>query len=62
MATPEQAQEVHRDLRAWLAKTYGQAVADKVRILYGGNIEKSFVYFHVLNLSRISNVYCICNI
>ena len=36
VATPEQAQEVHRDLRAWLATTYGAEVAGKVRILYGG--------------------------
>ena len=34
-ATPEDAQEVHADLRAALAEHYDQSVADAVRIQYG---------------------------
>jgi triosephosphate isomerase len=38
-ATPEQAQEVHAELRAWLAERFGPDVADAVRILYGGSVK-----------------------
>ena len=38
-ASPEQAQEVHADLRSLLAKRYNQEVADGVRILYGGSVK-----------------------
>jgi triosephosphate isomerase len=37
-ATPEIAQGVHFALRRWIAKQYGKAVADKIRILYGGSV------------------------
>ncbi|TXR51856.1 triose-phosphate isomerase [Reinekea thalattae] len=37
-ATPEQAQDVHAFIRAYLAKS-DQAVADKTRILYGGSVK-----------------------
>jgi len=37
-ATPDQAQEVHKALRAWLAKNVSQEVANKTRILYGGSV------------------------
>ncbi|TQV74676.1 triose-phosphate isomerase [Aliikangiella marina] len=36
-ATPEQAQEVHEQLRHWLA-THDQAIADGLQILYGGSM------------------------
>ena len=39
VATPEQAQEVHADLRKLLADRYNSEVADKVRILYGGSVK-----------------------
>ena len=39
VATPKQAEEVHADLRRLLAERYNQAVADKVRILYGGSMK-----------------------
>ena len=39
VATPEQAEEVHADLRKQLASRYNQEVADKVRILYGGSVK-----------------------
>ena len=37
-ATPEQAQQVHASIRAWLADRHG-AVADDVRIQYGGSVK-----------------------
>jgi triosephosphate isomerase len=41
VATPQQAEEVHADLRSLLAKRYNQAIADSVRILYGGSVKAS---------------------
>ena len=37
-ASPEQAQEVHEQVRDWLAKNVSKEVADKTRILYGGSV------------------------
>merc|ERR1712043_111113 len=37
-ATPEQAQEIHEKLRAWLATTVSKEVAASVRIIYGGSV------------------------
>ncbi len=39
VATPEQAEEVHRDLRKIVADRYNASTADKVRILYGGSVK-----------------------
>lgn len=39
VATPEQAEEVHADLRKLAADRYNQATADRVRILYGGSVK-----------------------
>lgn len=41
VATPDQAEEVHADLRRLLAERYTAAVAEKVRILYGGSMKPS---------------------
>lgn len=38
-ATPEQAQEVHAQIRAWLQKRFGSGFAQNVRILYGGSVK-----------------------
>lgn len=38
-ASPEQAQEVHADLRTFLSTRYNQDLADEVRILYGGSVK-----------------------
>lgn len=38
-ATPEQAQEVHVGIRAWLAKEVSEEVAASTRILYGGSVK-----------------------
>ena len=37
-ATPEQAQEVHAMIRAELVAKLGQAMADAMRVLYGGSM------------------------
>lgn len=39
VATPEQAEEVHADLRSLLAKHYNDQSAGAVRILYGGSVK-----------------------
>jgi triosephosphate isomerase len=41
VATKEQAQEVHKDLRAWLATSVSPAVAEATRIVYGGSVNVS---------------------
>ncbi len=38
-ATPEQAQEVHAFIRQRLASSFGQAIADRVTIQYGGSVK-----------------------
>lgn len=38
-ATPVQAQEVHKFIRDWLTKKFDAAVANKVRIQYGGSVK-----------------------
>ncbi len=38
-ATPAQAQEVHKFIRDWLTKKYDAAIANKVRIQYGGSVK-----------------------
>lgn len=38
VATPEQAEEVHADLRSLLTSRYTAAVAEAVRIQYGGSV------------------------
>lgn len=39
VATPEQAEETHANLRKTIAVKYGQTVADAVRIQYGGSMK-----------------------
>jgi len=36
-ATSAQAQEVHAEIRAWLKERYGEELAQKMHILYGGS-------------------------
>lgn len=38
VATPQQAQEAHADIRQWLAKKYSHKVADVTRVIYGGSV------------------------
>lgn len=42
-ATPDQAQEVHAAIRAYLAKAYGDNFAAATRILYGGSVKDTNV-------------------
>jgi triosephosphate isomerase len=37
-ATPDQAQEVHDQVRGWLSKNVSKDVGNKTRILYGGSV------------------------
>lgn len=39
VATPEQAEEVHADLRKMVEKRYNPTLADNVSILYGGSVK-----------------------
>jgi triosephosphate isomerase len=41
VATPQQAAEVHADLRKLLVDRYNNGSAEKVRILYGGSVKPS---------------------
>jgi triosephosphate isomerase len=41
VATPEQAEEVHSDLRKLIAERYNQQLAQEVRIQYGGSVKPS---------------------
>ena len=38
-ATPEMAQEVHKELRNWLATNVNPKVAESTRIIYGGSVK-----------------------
>jgi triosephosphate isomerase len=39
VATPEQAEQVHRAIRGWLADGFSAGVAGQIRILYGGSVK-----------------------
>jgi len=43
-ATPDQAQEVHAFIRGLLGDLYGKALADEVRIQYGGSVNAGNVH------------------
>lgn len=38
-ATPDQAQEMHKSIRASIHKMYGESVANGISILYGGSVK-----------------------
>jgi len=38
-ASPEQAQEVHQQLRQWISENVSAAVATSIRIIYGGSVK-----------------------
>eukprot|EP00331_Platyophrya_macrostoma_P015487 CAMPEP_0176475162 /NCGR_PEP_ID=MMETSP0127-20121128/43450_1 /TAXON_ID=938130 /ORGANISM="Platyophrya macrostoma, Strain WH" /LENGTH=257 /DNA_ID=CAMNT_0017870721 /DNA_START=27 /DNA_END=800 /DNA_ORIENTATION=- len=38
VATTEQAEEVHKNIREWLSKTISPETAESVRIIYGGSV------------------------
>ncbi len=37
-ATPKQANEMHRAIRFWVGRRFGDTIADRIRILYGGSV------------------------
>ena len=39
VATPDQAQEVHAEIRGWLTHIAGEEIAQATRILYGGSVK-----------------------
>lgn len=39
VATPQQAEEVHSDLRSWLVSRYNAPLASQIRIQYGGSVK-----------------------
>ncbi|MBI3838357.1 MAG: triose-phosphate isomerase [Planctomycetia bacterium] len=41
VATPQQAEEVHKDLRKILTDRYNTAIAEAIRIQYGGSVKAS---------------------
>ena len=40
MATTQQAQEVHAEIRKWLAETVSKEAAEKTRVIYGGSVSE----------------------
>ena len=38
-ATPQQAQDVHRFIRGWVAAEFGKELAENLRIQYGGSVK-----------------------
>jgi triosephosphate isomerase len=40
-ATSEQAEDMHREIRSWIAEVYGSETADQISILYGGSCNAS---------------------
>ena len=38
-ASPEQAQDIHQQIRSWMRSTYPRFVAEQVRIQYGGSVK-----------------------
>lgn len=38
-ATPQQAQEVHREIRNWIGDQYGKPTAENLRMQYGGSVK-----------------------
>ena len=41
VASPEQAQEAHRFIRQWVTENVSEAVAQQVRIIYGGSVKEA---------------------
>mmetsp|Transcript_35783 Transcript_35783/g.26573 ORF Transcript_35783/g.26573 Transcript_35783/m.26573 type:complete len:151 (+) Transcript_35783:214-666(+) len=41
VATPQQAEDTHREIRNWIAQNVSSKVARSVRIIYGGSVKAS---------------------
>ena len=55
-ASPEQAEDVHMNLREWLASKLGEDVANALRIIYGGSSSNQQIVMHCLR-KRILMVF-----
>ena len=51
-ATPQQAQDVHAHIRAWLREHVGAVVADSTRIVYGGT--RLYFCSHIFSKKKIA--------
>lgn len=40
-ATSQQAEDMHREIRSWIAEVYGKETAERISILYGGSCNAS---------------------
>lgn len=40
-ATSQQAEDMHREIRSWIAEVYGKETAEQISILYGGSCNAS---------------------
>ena len=40
-ATSQQAEDMHREIRSWIAEVYGNETADEISLLYGGSCNAS---------------------
>ena len=40
-ASPQEAQEVHKEIREWIEKNVSSDVASSLRIIYGGSVKKA---------------------
>ena len=56
-ATPEQAQEVHAELRKWLSENVSPDVARTTRILYGGSYNKMLMCLRIVGFTVQYTVY-----
>ncbi|KAF7723704.1 triosephosphate isomerase [Apophysomyces ossiformis] len=52
VATPEEAEEVHANLRQWLTDNVSKEVAEQVRIIYGGSVTGS----NAVELAKKENI------
>lgn len=55
---PPQAQEVHDKLRGWLKTNVSQAVADSVRIIYGGLCDPASLLPPQSPLALLTDPFC----
>ncbi|MGB9696577.1 MAG: triose-phosphate isomerase [Ignavibacteria bacterium] len=51
-ATPEQAEEMHKEIRTSLSNLYGDEIANQTLILYGGSVNETNSY----NLFKMPNI------
>jgi hypothetical protein len=63
VATVQQAQETHADIRKWLAKRISPEAADSIRIIYGGSVNgknSSELGESICDYISFARIYNIC--